>query len=80
MAGGVYYFHLSPKHVGVGAGLYGPGPEELLAVRTMLAERHQDFRKLAKTPEKVLGKLHGDATVRMPKGFDPSSPAAICSG
>ena len=75
-AGAGFYFHLSPKVVGIAAGLYGPGPDELRAVRTMISERHEEFRKLIKGPEKVMGKLTGSSVSRMPKGFDPESPAA----
>ena len=75
-AGASFYFHLSPKELGIAGGLYMPGPEELLAVRTYLSENHTAFLKAAKAPEKLLGKLHGDAVKRMPKGFDPESPAA----
>lgn len=74
-AGASFYFHLSPKELGIAAGMYMPGPEQLLAVRTYLAEHHAAFRKAAKAPEKLTGKLHGDAVKRMPKGFDPESPA-----
>ncbi len=74
-AGASFYFHLSPKELGIASGMYMPGPDELLAVRTMLAEDAPSFRKLIKGPEKLMGKLHGDAVKRMPKGFDPESPA-----
>ncbi len=42
----------------------------------MLAERHEEFRKAIKGPEKLLGKMEGSSVSRMPKGFDPESPAA----
>jgi uncharacterized protein (TIGR02453 family) len=71
-----FYFHLTPKVVGLAAGMYAPGPDELLAVRTMLADRHEEFRKAIRGPEKLLGKLTGSSVSRMPKGFDPASPAA----
>jgi uncharacterized protein (TIGR02453 family) len=71
-----FYFHVSPKVVGIAAGMYSPGPDELRVVRTMLAERHEEFRKAIKGPEKLLGKITGSSTSRMPKGFDPESPAA----
>ncbi len=75
-AGAGFYFQLSPKGVGVAAGLYGPGPDELRAVRTFLAGNHEAFRKAAKAPEKLMGKLTGESVSRMPKGFDAESPAA----
>jgi len=71
-----FYFHLSPKVIGIAAGMYSPGPDELRAVRTMLSQRHEVFRKTGKGPEKLLGNLTGSNVSRMPKGFDPESPAA----
>jgi uncharacterized protein (TIGR02453 family) len=70
-----FYFHLTAEHVGIAAGSYMPGPDELRAVRSWLAEGHKQFRVAARRPEKLLGKLHGTATTRMPKGFDASHPA-----
>jgi uncharacterized protein (TIGR02453 family) len=71
-----FYMQISTKHVGIAAGAYGPGPEEMFAIRTWLTENHAKFRKAAKGPEKLLGKLHGDSLARSPKGFDPAHPAA----
>ncbi len=71
-----FYFHLSPKIIGIAAGMYSPGPDELRAVRTMLAANHAKFRAALKGPEKVMGKLTGSSVTRMPKGFDAESPAA----
>jgi uncharacterized protein (TIGR02453 family) len=71
-----FYVHLSPKSVGIASGNYMPGPEELRAIRTWIAENHVAFRKAARRPEKLMGKLHGDALTRDPKGFDPAHPAS----
>ena len=71
-----YYFHVSTESVGIAAGAYMPGPEQLKAVRAWLAENHQAFRAAARKPEKVWGKLHGSALTRNPKGFDPDHPAS----
>jgi uncharacterized protein (TIGR02453 family) len=71
-----FYFHVSAKGVGVAAGLWEPSPEQLLAVRTWLAENHARFRKAARTPEKLMGKLHGESLQRIPKGFPADHPAA----
>ena len=71
-----YYVQVSTKHVGIAAGAYGPGPDELFAIRTWLTDNHAKFRKAAKGPEKLFGKLHGDSLARSPKGFDPAHPAA----
>ena len=71
-----FYFHVSPEGVGVAAGAYMPGPEELLAIRTWLTANHDIFQKAARKPEKIIGKLQGEALARSPKGFDPAHPAA----
>jgi len=71
-----FYFHISSKEIGMASGMYMPGPDELRAVRTFLSEHHEEFRKVAKGPEKLMGKLEGETVSRMPKGFDPESPAA----
>jgi uncharacterized protein (TIGR02453 family) len=71
-----FYFQVSAKGVGVGAGLYMPGPEELRAVRAWLADNHTAFRKATTKPEKIMGALQGDAVTRMPKGFAADHPAA----
>jgi uncharacterized protein (TIGR02453 family) len=74
--GAGFYFQLSPKGIGIAAGMYAGGPDELRGVRIMLASNHKEFRTLAKAPEKLLGKLEGSSVTRMPKGFDADSPAA----
>lgn len=71
-----FYFHISTESVGIAAGAYMPGPEELLGVRTWLTENHEVFRKAARGPEKLMGKLEGSSLSRSPKGFDPQHPAA----
>jgi uncharacterized protein (TIGR02453 family) len=70
-----FYFHLSPEETGVATGLYQPGKEELLGVRTWMQHNHERFRKASRAPEKLLGKLHGDSLTRTPKGFDSTHPA-----
>ena len=70
-----FYFHLTAKSVGIAAGSYMPGPDELRAVRAWLAQNHAAFRKASRQPHKLLGKLQGSAVTRMPKGFDASHPA-----
>jgi uncharacterized protein (TIGR02453 family) len=70
-----FYFHLTAKSVGIAAGSYMPGPDELRAVRAWLAENHKAFRAAARRPQKLLGKLEGSAVTRMPKGFLADHPA-----
>ena len=63
------------KEIGIAAGVYEPSPEQLLAIRTWLAAHHAPFRKLARGPEKLMGKLGGESLVRPPKGFAIDHPA-----
>lgn len=76
--GAGFYFELSHQHLGIAAGMYMPEPEQLMAVRQALAERSEEFAKLCgdRTLVKLFGDLQGDSLARVPKGFDPESPAA----
>lgn len=71
-----FYFSISAKEVGVAGGVYDPTPEHLLALRTWLAENHDAFRKVARGPEKLMGKLQGESLQRVPKGFAANHLAA----
>ena len=73
-----YYFAISHKGVDLGGGIYMPTPETLLAVRTHLAERHAEFRKLAASSaiKRLFGAMHGEQLSRVPKGFCADHPAA----
>jgi len=73
-----YYFAISHKGVDVGGGIYLPPPETLLAVRTHIAEQHEEFRKLAASPtvKRLFGAVQGEQLSRVPKGFCADHPAA----
>lgn len=73
-----FYFHFEEKGLLIAAGIYMPMPDELRAVRQFLTEHYLEFQKLtnARKLRSLLGELHGDATIRVPKGFDPEHPAA----
>ena len=70
-----FYFHIAPKSVAIAMGAYMPGPEDLFAIRSWLAEHDQEFRVAAKALRKLMGDLRGDSLARSPKGFDPEHPA-----
>ena len=71
-----FYFGVSHDGVEVAGGVYMPGPAELMAIRTWLAANHESFRKVARAPEKLMGKLQGTSLQRVPKGFSADHPAA----
>ena len=72
-----YYFSVGADNIELAAGVYMPGPEELLRLRQYLSANFAEFKKLAadKTAEKLVGPLKGDSLARPPKGFSPSDPA-----
>ena len=76
-AGPCYYFHFTPKELLIFAGVYMPEREELIAIRNLLAEQHQDFERLlsGRTLQKSMGKLQGERLSRVPKGYDKDHPA-----
>ena len=76
--GAGFYFELSHRHLGIAGGMYMPEPEQLRAVRQAIADHWADFAKLCEDPSlvKLFGPLQGDSMKRVPKGFDPQSPAA----
>ena len=77
-ASGSLYFQVSPQEIGVAGGIYMPGPEQLLAVRTHLAEHHERLQGILKGKKLriLMGDLSGDRLTRVPKGFPCDHPAA----
>jgi uncharacterized protein (TIGR02453 family) len=73
-----YYVAISHKEVAVGGGVYMPEPQDLLAIRQRIAERHEEFRRIlaARPVRKLLGDLEGDQLSRVPRGFPADHPAA----
>lgn len=75
-AGPGLFFAVSHKSIEIAGGVYGPMPEDLLKIRTWLAQNHESFRKISRGPQKLMGPLRGGSLTRVPKGFDASHPAA----
>lgn len=76
-AGPCFYFHFTPKELLIFAGVWMPEREELVAIRNMLAEQHEEFRSLlaGRNLQKEMGKLKGEQLSRVPKGFATEHPA-----
>ena len=77
-ASGSLYFEVSAGHVGIAGGIYMPGPEQLLIVRTHIAEHHQRLRSILRNKQlrTLMGELNGEQLTRVPKGFPSDHPAA----
>lgn len=77
-AGAGFYFSVSPEEVEVAGGVYMPPPEQLAAIRSYLAEQHEEFRRIAnaRSLRTLVGEIVGDQLARVPKGFCADHPAA----
>ncbi len=76
-----YYFHLEPGASFAGGGLYGPAPEVLHKLRQEIDYNLNDFKQIIdskkfKSVYKNLDQGPGIALSRVPKGYEPSNPAA----
>ena len=72
-----YYFHVSPRELLIGGGLWAPGARELLAVRRRISEDPGALRSILadKTFRGLLGAMTGERLKRPPKGFSADDPA-----
>jgi len=75
--GAVFYFHFTEKDVLAFGGVYAPDRDELLAYRTLLAERHEEFEEILrdKRVRRLTSGLQGEQLSRVPKGFPCDHPA-----
>ena len=76
-SGAGFYFHFGPDELRIAAGCYMPEKDQLLAIRRMLLERHEELRHLMSTKH-LKGKMipfDGLKMSRGPKGFPPDHPA-----
>jgi len=78
---GGYYFHCEPGHSFVGGGLWMPGPPELNKVRQEIDYNFASFKKIIHSKKfnavyKDLSRSEEYVLTRVPKGYEPSNPAA----
>lgn len=72
-SGGGFYLEIGPEAVRIAAGCYMPGKEQLLAIRRMLLERHEELRKAMKV--KGMAPIDAMKMTRGPIGFPADHPA-----
>lgn len=66
-----YYVHISPEEVFLGAGMWRPDAESLLAIRQRIAARPAQWRRILAAPDfRRHFTLGGDSLTRPPRGFD----------
>jgi uncharacterized protein (TIGR02453 family) len=75
--GGAFYFHFTPKELLVFGGVWTPERDELLAIRSLIQENHEELQQILsdRTLRRAVGRLQGEQLSRMPKGFPPDHPA-----
>jgi uncharacterized protein (TIGR02453 family) len=71
-----FYVHLAPKEVFVGAGLWMPDPDALLKIRTAIAAKPAQWKKIVSEKRFVgiFGGVEGEQLQRPPRGFDADHP------
>jgi uncharacterized protein (TIGR02453 family) len=76
-SGAGFYFSLSAKEMVIAAGMYMPTPEQLLAVRRYLLDRHAELRGLlaGKKLRAAMDEFEGNPLTRPPRGFASDSQA-----
>ncbi len=76
--GACLYFHFTPNEAVVLGGVYSAEPAELLAYRRLLHDHYMELEEILRSPKlkTLAGKLQGEKSSRMPKGFSGNHPAA----
>jgi uncharacterized protein (TIGR02453 family) len=71
-----FYVHLAPKEVFVGCGLWMPDPDALLKIRTAIASKPAQWKKIVGDKRFVatFGGVEGEQLTRPPRGFDAGHP------
>jgi uncharacterized protein (TIGR02453 family) len=73
-----FYFHFSAEELLVAGGVYMPGPKELFAIRSHVAENAKLLRTIIENRQfkAMFGSLEGVQLSRVPKGFPADHRAA----
>ena len=70
-----YYVHIEPGEVFLGAGMWRPDPESLLAIRRRIADKPAEWqRTLGDKAFRRHFRLGGESLKRPPRGFDAGHP------
>ncbi|MBI2374490.1 MAG: DUF2461 domain-containing protein [Deltaproteobacteria bacterium] len=71
-----FYLHLAPAEVFLGAGIWRPEPKTLGAIRDAIVAKPADYERASGEIAKKGWALAGESLTRVPRGYDPSHPAA----
>jgi uncharacterized protein (TIGR02453 family) len=73
-----FYFHIAPKEIGVGGGMYMPDGARLKKIRAGIDREPDALPAIlgGKSFRSRFGELQGASLVRIPQGYDRDHPAA----
>lgn len=70
-----FYFHVDPKSVFLGAGMWHPEPDALASIRDAIVDDPKAYRAALRAKALKAGfALEGESLTRAPKGYDPEHP------
>ena len=71
-----YYFHLEPKEIVIGGGIWKPDPADLNKIRSAIVSDAKAWSRVIGNAQlkTVFEGVSGDGLKRAPKGFDPEHP------
>jgi uncharacterized protein (TIGR02453 family) len=70
-----FYFHVDPKSVFLGAGMWHPEPDALASIRDAIVDDPKAYRAAVRAKALKAGfALEGESLTRAPKGYDPEHP------
>jgi len=73
------YFHVAPREVWIGGGIYMPSASDLRLIREHIAANHKGLSGLVNGAafRRAVGSLDGEQLTTMPRGYPKVHPAAI---
>ncbi|MEL7450169.1 MAG: DUF2461 domain-containing protein [Pseudomonadota bacterium] len=70
-----YYFHIAPREVFIGVGMWRPEPKALAAIRERIVSHPDEWKKVGRSRNFAKHfELAGESLVRQPRGFDAENP------
>ena len=72
------YLEVNPGWVWMGGGFYAPEPQDLVRIRTHIAETFPEIRRITRAAafRRTVGEVDGERLTRVPRGFAKEDPAA----
>lgn len=73
-----FYFHVDPKEVFVGAGIWHPDNPTLTQIRFLIDDDQARWKRVTRSKKfKSVFEIHGDSLKRPPRNFDADHPLIV---